>query len=96
MAQLVARYVRDVEAASSSLVTPTSNDGELTAIVSTLFHIYTIMADNYIENQYEEYLKAKAAKEAAKRAAWRKRLQAYKEKIAKEKEQSTPDGELPL
>ncbi len=54
------------------------------------------MADNYIENQYEEYLKAKAAKEAAKRAAWRKQLQAYKEKIAKEKEQSTPDGERPL
>ena len=33
----------------------------------------------------EEYLKQKAAKENAKRIAWRKRLQAYKEKLAKEK-----------
>lgn len=43
------------------------------------------MADNYIENQYEEYLKQKAKKEEAKRIAWRKRLQAYKEKLASEK-----------
>lgn len=43
------------------------------------------MADNYIENQYEDYLKQKAKKEEAKRVAWRKRLQAYKEKLAKEK-----------
>lgn len=43
------------------------------------------MADNFLENQYNEYLKQKAAKEAAKRAAWRKRLQAYKEKLAQEK-----------
>lgn len=48
--------------------------------------IFTTMADNYLENQYEEYLKQKAAKEAAKRAAWRKRLQTYKEKLAKEKQ----------
>ncbi len=47
------------------------------------------MADNYLENQYEEYLKQKAAKENAKRIAWRKRLQAYKEKLAKEKENQT-------
>lgn len=43
------------------------------------------MADNYIENQYDDYLKQKAKKEAAKRAVWRKRLQAYKEKLAQEK-----------
>lgn len=42
------------------------------------------MADNFLENQYEEYLKKKAAKENAKRITWRKRLQAYKEKLAKE------------
>ncbi len=44
------------------------------------------MADNFLENRYEEYLKQKAAKEAAKRLAWRKRLQAYKEKLSKEKQ----------
>ena len=43
------------------------------------------MADNYIENQYDDYLKQKAKKEAAKRAAWRKQLQAYKEKLAQAK-----------
>lgn len=43
------------------------------------------MADNYIENQYDDYLKQKAKKEASKRAAWRKQLQAYKEKLAQEK-----------
>lgn len=43
------------------------------------------MADNFLENQYEEYLKQKAAKENAKRIAWRKRLQAYKKKLAQEK-----------
>ena len=47
--------------------------------------IFTTMADNFLENQYEQYLKQKAAKEAAKRAAWRKRLQAYKEKLKSEK-----------
>ena len=46
------------------------------------------MADNFLENQYEEYLKSKAAKENAKRLAWRKRLQAYKEKLAKEKSEN--------
>ncbi len=45
------------------------------------------MADNFIENQYEEYLKQKARKEAAKRMAWRKQLQAYKEKLAQEKQE---------
>lgn len=43
------------------------------------------MADNYIENQYDDYLKQKAKKKAAKRAAWRKQLQAYKGKLAQEK-----------
>ena len=46
------------------------------------------MADNFLENQYEEYLKNKAAKENTKRLAWRKRLQAYKEKLAKEKSEN--------
>lgn len=44
------------------------------------------MADNFLEKQYDEYLRQKAAKEAAKRVAWRKRLQAYKAKLSQEKE----------
>ena len=86
VAQLAARYVRDVEVGSSSLLTPTisKKSGNYMRICELPFLF--LMADNYIENQYEEYLKQKAAKEAAKRAAWRKRLQAYKEKLAKEKE----------
>lgn len=44
-----------------------------------------IMADNYIEKQYDEYLARKAAKENAKKAAFRRQLKAYKEKLAREK-----------
>ena len=43
------------------------------------------MADNYIEKQYDEYLARKAAKENAKKAAFRRQLKAYKEKLAREK-----------
>lgn len=35
------------------------------------------MADNFLENQYNEYLKQKAAKERAKQKVWEKRLKAY-------------------
>ena len=84
MAQLVARYVRDVEAGSSSLLTPTIKDQASFFNMGAIF-ISQTMADNYLENQYEQYLKQKAAKEAAKRAVWRKRLQAYKEKLKNEK-----------
>ena len=54
-----------------------------------LLYLLKNMADNFLENQYEQYLKQKASKEAAKRAAWRKRLQAYKEKLAQEKSASS-------
>ncbi|MBQ7941243.1 MAG: hypothetical protein IJ328_02400 [Muribaculaceae bacterium] len=53
------------------------------------------MADNFLENQYEQYLKQKAAKEAAKRAAWRKRLQAYKEKLKADALAVKGDDETP-
>lgn len=43
------------------------------------------MADNYIEKQYDAYLARKAAKENAKKAAFRRQLKAYKERLAREK-----------
>lgn len=41
------------------------------------------MADNFLENQYEEYQARKAAREAKKKALWRKRLKAYQESLKK-------------
>lgn len=41
------------------------------------------MADNFLENQYEEYQARKAEREAKKKALWRKRLKAYQELLKK-------------
>lgn len=43
------------------------------------------MADNYLEKRYQEYLEKKAAAEKAKRAAWKKRMDAYRKKLAEGK-----------
>lgn len=43
------------------------------------------MADNYLEKKYEEYLARKAAAEKARRLAWKKRMDAYRKKLADEK-----------
>lgn len=53
------------------------------------------MADNYLERRYNEYLERNAASEKAKRAAWKKRLDAYRKKLgntlaAKEINRQTP------
>ena len=40
------------------------------------------MADNYIERQYDDYLRDKAKKEERKRREWQKKLKAYKQKLA--------------
>ena len=57
------------------------------------------MADNYLEKRYDEYLQRKAAAEKAKRAAWKKRLDAYRRKLAAEQESksgtSTPQPTQP-
>lgn len=45
------------------------------------------MADNFLERQYEDYLAAKAAREEAKKAAWRRQLRAYQLKLQQQKEQ---------
>lgn len=42
------------------------------------------MADNYLERKYEAYLERKAEAEKARRAAWRKRMDAYRRKLAEE------------
>ncbi|MCM1518328.1 MAG: hypothetical protein NC117_06790 [Pseudoflavonifractor sp.] len=41
------------------------------------------MADNFLERQYDDYLRAKAKKEKQRNAAWKKRLKAYQESIKK-------------
>lgn len=40
------------------------------------------MADNYLERKYEAYAERKAASEKARRAAWKKRMDAYRRKLA--------------
>ncbi len=40
------------------------------------------MADNYLERKQEEYLARKAAADKAKRLAWKKRMDAYRKKLA--------------
>ncbi len=54
------------------------------AIFADDYNLYA-MADNYVEKQYEEFLRKKAAKESAKRAAWKKQLKEYQEKLKREK-----------
>lgn len=43
------------------------------------------MADNYVENHYNDYLKRKARKEAAMRHRQHLFLEAYRKKLAQEK-----------
>lgn len=39
------------------------------------------MADNYLENRYEDYLSRKQKKEAERKAKFRRQLEEYKKKI---------------
>ena len=43
------------------------------------------MADNYVENHYNDYLKRKARKEAARKHRQHLYLEAYRKKLAQEK-----------
>lgn len=38
------------------------------------------MADNYLEKQYDDYERHKAAREVARKKQWQRRLRAYQEK----------------
>lgn len=40
------------------------------------------MADNFLERQHDDYLRRKAKAEAARRAAWQRRLKAYRASLA--------------
>ncbi len=42
------------------------------------------MADNYIENKFEELRARKAKEERAKEVAWKKRMDAYRKRLAAE------------
>ena len=43
-----------------------------------------IMADNYLEKRYDEYVARKEAEQKARQRAWKKRLDAYRRKLAEE------------
>ncbi len=49
------------------------------------------MADNYLENRYEEYLARKQKKEALKKAAFRKRLEEYRRTLAQKSGESATE-----
>ena len=43
------------------------------------------MADTYLEEKYEEFLKRKDAEHKAKCRVWKKRLDEYRKRLEKEK-----------
>ncbi len=62
------------------------------------------MADNYLENKFEELQSRKAKEQRARQAAWKKRMDAYRRKLAEEEaakraadseEQPSPKAEGP-
>ncbi len=42
------------------------------------------MADNYLENKFEELERRKAREQRARQVAWKKRMDAYRKKLAEE------------
>ena len=42
------------------------------------------LADNYLEKRYDEYVARKEAEQKARQRAWKKRLDAYRRKLAEE------------
>ena len=60
-------------------------DSEYFVIVHRISYLCSTMADNYLERRYDEYLERKAAAEKAKRTAWKKRLDAYRKRLAEER-----------
>ncbi|MBE6236432.1 MAG: hypothetical protein E7112_09430 [Bacteroidales bacterium] len=44
------------------------------------------MADNYLEKKYEALQERKAREQRAKQIAWKKRMDAYRKRLALEKE----------
>ncbi len=60
-------------------------DSEYFVIVRRISYLCRTMADNYLEKRYDEYLERKAAAEKARRAAWKKQLDAYRKRLAEER-----------
>lgn len=46
-----------------------------------------IMADNYLEKRYDEYVARKEAEQKARQRAWKKQLEAYRKKLSKESQE---------
>lgn len=54
-----------------------------------------IMADNYLEKKYEDLQARKAKEQRARQLAWKKRMDAYRKKLAASQEKSSPESEGP-
>lgn len=53
------------------------------------------MADNYLEKKYEDLQVRKAREQRARQVAWKKRMDAYRRKLAELQKEAAPDGEGP-
>lgn len=47
------------------------------------------MADNYLENKYEELLQRKEKERRQRQAAWKKRMDAYRKKLEAEQAEAS-------
>ena len=53
------------------------------------------MADNYLEKKYEDLQARKAKEQRARQIAWKKRMDAYRKKLAESEKEPTPETERP-
>jgi hypothetical protein len=53
------------------------------------------MADNYLEKKYEDLQARKAKEQRAKQIAWKKRMEAYRRKLAAFQEDASPQSQRP-
>lgn len=53
------------------------------------------MADNYLEKKYEDLQARKAKEQRLRQIAWKKRMDAYRKKLAALQENASPQPERP-
>ena len=53
------------------------------------------MADNYLEKKYEDLQACKAKEQRLRQIAWKKRMDAYRKKLAALQENASPQPERP-
>ena len=53
------------------------------------------MADNYLEKKYEDLQARKAKEQRARQIAWKKRMDAYRKKLAESEKEPVPEAERP-